>query len=80
MPSMEYGYLGTDGKYVVTNKIFIVAARSVNRKKRSVRPDIYPLINSVIVQEPVLNHKLAAFVSIAVIKLFCVESQSKFLC
>ena len=33
MPSMEYGYLFTDGNYVVTYKIFIVTAQYFKKDK-----------------------------------------------
>jgi hypothetical protein len=35
MSSMAYGYLSTDGKYIVTYRIFIVTARSDKIKKRT---------------------------------------------
>ena len=41
-PSMAYVYMGTDGKYVITYKIFIVPACSVSKKKRTVRHDSSP--------------------------------------
>jgi hypothetical protein len=32
---MAYGYLGTDGKYIITYRIFIVTARSGKIKKEN---------------------------------------------
>ena len=62
---MAYGYLVTYGKNILTYKIFIVTARSVKRKKITVRNEISPLRNSFLVQELVFDQKLAAVVSIA---------------
>ena len=76
-PSMAYACMGTDVKYVVIYKEFIVMACSVKRKKRRVRHESSPSLNSVLVQELVLSQKLTAFVSIAVITLFYVEAQCK---
>ena len=67
---MAYSDMGTDGKYVVAYKIFIVTAWSIMRKKGTVRHESSVSRKSVLVQELVLNQKLAAVVSIAVIKLF----------
>ena len=73
-PSVPYSYMGTDGKYVVTYKIFIVTSCSVKRKNIRVRHGNASSQNSFLVQELVLNHKLASVVSIAVIKLFYVDA------
>jgi hypothetical protein len=77
---MAYGYLGTDGKYIVTYRIFIVTARSDKIKKRTVCHESSPLRKNVLVQELVRDQKLAADAKIAVIKLFYVEDQRKRLC
>ena len=47
---MAHGYLGIDGKYVVKFRIFIFTSRSVKKKKRTVRDEIYPSRKSVLVQ------------------------------
>ena len=77
MDSITYSYLGTDGKYVVTYKIFIVTARSVKRERITVHHEISPLRKSVRVQELVLDQKLSAVVRISFIKLFYVKAQRK---
>ena len=69
---MAYGYLETDGKYVVTYKIFIVTSHSIKEKKRTVRHESSPSRKSVLVQKILLDQKLKAVVSINLIKLFCV--------
>ena len=74
---MAYGYLVTYGKNILTYKIFIVTARSVKEKKRTLLHDISPSRNIFLVQELVLGHKLAAVLSINMIKLFCVEDKHK---
>jgi hypothetical protein len=77
---LAYGYLGTDGKYIITYRIFIVATRSGKIKKRTVRHESSPSRKNVLVQELVRDQKLAADAKIAVIKLFYVEAQHKRLC
>ena len=63
-------YLCTDG-----SRIFIVTARYIKTKKRTVHHESSPLRKCVLVQELVLDQKLAAFMRIAVIKLFYFEAQ-----
>ena len=72
--------MGTYGKYVIAYNIFIVTAGAVERENRTVLHGSSPSWKSVLVQELVLNQKLATFVSIAVIKLFYVEAQCKRIC
>ena len=80
MPSMAYGCLFTDGKYVITCRIFIVTVRSFKTKNKTVRHDNSPSKKSVLIQELVHDKKLAVFMKIAVIKLFYIEAQRKHLC
>ena len=51
MLSMAYGYMGNDGKYVVTYKIFIVIVHSVKKRKRE-QCDM-----EVLLQETVLSYR-----------------------
>jgi hypothetical protein len=80
MPFMAYGYLGTDGKYMVTYRIFIVTASSDKIEKRTVHHESSPSRKNVLVQELVRDPKLAADAKIAVIKLCYVDAQRKRLC
>jgi hypothetical protein len=68
--------MGTDGKYIVTYRIFIVTALSDKIKKRPVRHESSPSRKNVLVQELVRDQKLAADGKIAVIKLFYVEASA----
>ena len=72
--------MGTGGKYVVTYRTCILTVCSVKRKKTTVRHKSFPSRNRFLVQKLILNHKLAAVLSIAVIKLFYIEIKRKRIC
>ena len=65
MPSMTYDCLVNDGKYVVTCSIFIATERSIKTKNGIVCHESSLSRNMFLVQELVLEHKLAAVLSIA---------------